>query len=109
MPVSLLAKKRAGVDVYQTLAGHTEDALIVLSRYLREHRPAVQRLVDEQNLPFTHYCQILFFALFLHDIGKATREFQERLVKEELSRSFPIPFSACPWWKRICRRSTISW
>ncbi|NHM27181.1 CRISPR-associated endonuclease Cas3'' [Desulfofundulus sp. TPOSR] len=96
MPVSLLAKKRAGVDVYQTLAGHTEDALIVLSRYLREHRPAVQRLVDEQNLPFTHYCQILFFALFLHDIGKATREFQERLVKEELSRELSHTFFSLP-------------
>ncbi len=96
MPVSLLAKKRAGVDVYQTLAGHTEDALIVLSRYLREHRPAVQRLVDEQNLPFTDFCQILFFALFLHDIGKATREFQERLVKEELSRELSHTFFSLP-------------
>ncbi|MCS5694945.1 CRISPR-associated endonuclease Cas3'' [Desulfofundulus thermocisternus] len=96
MPFPLLAKKRAGVDVYQTLAGHTEDALIVLSRYLREHRPAVQRLVDEQNLPFTDFCQILFFALFLHDIGKATREFQERLVKEELSRELSHTFFSLP-------------
>ncbi|WP_027355639.1 CRISPR-associated endonuclease Cas3'' [Desulfofundulus thermocisternus] len=96
MPFPLLAKKRAGMEVYQTLAGHTEDALIVLSRYLREHRPAVQRLVDEQDLPFTHFCQILFCALFLHDIGKATREFQERLMKEELSRELSHTFFSLP-------------
>ncbi len=96
MPFPLLAKKRAGMEVYQTLAGHTEDALIVLSRYLREHRPAVQRLVNEQELPFTHFCQILFCALFLHDIGKATREFQERLMKEELSRELSHTFFSLP-------------
>jgi CRISPR-associated endonuclease/helicase Cas3 len=84
------------MEVYQTLAGHTEDALIVLSRYLREHRPAVQRLVNEQELPFTHFCQILFCALFLHDIGKATREFQERLMKEELSRELSHTFFSLP-------------
>ncbi|SHE43660.1 CRISPR-associated endonuclease/helicase Cas3 [Desulfofundulus australicus DSM 11792] len=96
MPFPLLAKKRAGMEVYQTLAGHTEDALIVLSRYLREHRPAVQRLMNEQELPFTHFCQILFCALFLHDIGKATREFQERLMKEELSRELSHTFFSLP-------------
>ncbi|MDK2887420.1 MAG: CRISPR-associated endonuclease/helicase Cas3 [Thermoanaerobacter sp.] len=96
MPFPLLAKKRAGMEVYQTLAGHTEDALIVLSRYLREHRPAVQRLVNEQELPFTYFCQILFCALFLHDIGKATREFQERLMKEELSRELSHTFFSLP-------------
>ncbi|WP_035106844.1 CRISPR-associated endonuclease Cas3'' [Desulfovirgula thermocuniculi] len=92
----ILAKKRPGKHIFQTLAGHTEDALHALAAYLREHRETVAGLVREQDLSFREFCQVLFLALFLHDLGKATREFQDRLVKEELGRELSHTFFSLP-------------
>lgn len=96
MPSIILAKKRPGKNVYQTLLGHTEDALIVLATYLKGHRKTLEKLVEEQGFSFREFCQVLFLALFLHDLGKATREFQERLVREELSRELSHTFFSLP-------------
>lgn len=96
MGCPILAKKRPGRSIFQTLAGHTEDALHALAAYLREHREMVAGLVREQDLSFREFCQVLFLALFLHDLGKATREFQERLVKGELGRELSHTFFSLP-------------
>lgn len=96
MKSPLLAKKRPGQNIYQTLDGHTEDALIILSGYLREHRPLMEKLTGEWRMSFARLGQLLFLALFMHDLGKATREFQERLLQEKLSRELSHTFFGLP-------------
>ncbi|OAT87050.1 CRISPR-associated endonuclease Cas3'' [Desulfotomaculum copahuensis] len=96
MPLTLMAKKRRGRDIYQTLSGHTRDALAALCRHLRRRRPALERVLNEQDVLFPDFCQLMFLAVFLHDLGKATREFQERLRQETLDRDVSHTFFALP-------------
>jgi len=96
MPCILMAKKRPGREIYQTLAGHTEDALAALSRHLQRHRSVLERVVAEQGAAFPEFCAVLFLAVFLHDLGKATREFQARLRLETLDRDVSHTFFALP-------------
>lgn len=92
----LFAKKTLGQPIYQTLAGHTEDCVAVLGHYLRHHRRQTSRLAWDFNLSYRDLCQTLYLAVFLHDLGKATAEFQTHMADETLGRHLSHTFFALP-------------
>lgn len=92
----LFAKKTPGQPIYQTLAGHTEDCVAVLGHYLRHHRRQASRLAWDFNLSYRDLCQTLYLAVFLHDLGKATAEFQTHMADETLGRHLSHTFFALP-------------
>ena len=92
----LFAKKTPGQPIYQTLAGHTEDCVAVLGHYLRHHRQQTSRMAWDLNLSYRDLCQTLYLAVFLHDLGKATAEFQSHMADETLGRHLSHTFFALP-------------
>ncbi|MEW5952490.1 MAG: CRISPR-associated endonuclease Cas3'' [Bacillota bacterium] len=92
----LFAKKTSGHPIYQTLEGHTEDCVAALGCYLRHHRQQAARLAWDIDLAYRDFCHILYLAVFLHDLGKATAEFQEHMAKETLERRLAHTFFGLP-------------
>ncbi|WP_066638251.1 CRISPR-associated helicase/endonuclease Cas3 [Desulfolucanica intricata] len=93
----LLAKKAPGRNIYQTFAGHTIDGIKVLARYLNENNASIQRFSRDFRISHEELCHILFLTLFLHDIGKATYEFQKNIITGQVKLEISHPFFAMPF------------
>ena len=79
----LIAKKKEGVSVFQTFEGHTTDCLLILKDYLTKNKEVLRGFCENFEIDFDIFCNLLFLSAYLHDIGKLTREFQERIRKGE--------------------------
>lgn len=88
---------------YQTLVGHTKDVLWTLRTLL--NRPAFRLFCRRWELNERGARQALVAVAILHDIGKATRTFQNALRKDQHLPDFPHPLIALPAvqevWKQL--------
>lgn len=79
----LIAKKKEGENVFQTFEGHTTDCLLILKNYLTKNKEVLRGFCENFEIDFNTFCNLLFLSVYLHDIGKLTKEFQERIKKGE--------------------------
>lgn len=79
----LIAKKREGASVFQTFEGHTTDCLLILKDYLTKNKEVLRGFCDNFGIDFDIFCNLQFLSVYLHDIGKLTKGFQERIEKGE--------------------------
>lgn len=91
------AKKQKDKDVFQSLEGHTEDCLIVLKDYLSKNMAVLKRFSDDFCLDFDVLLNILYLAIYLHDIGKLTKEFQDNIKQGKPCGSISHPFFGFPF------------
>lgn len=95
----LLAKYEGqgkGLDepIYQSLEGHTLDALKVY-RHLLEQR-AISYFCDKWALDPGILCRNAFLVIALHDVGKGIGKFQERIRQGKHSTAWPHAFFGLP-------------
>lgn len=92
-----VAKKQKDKDVFQSLEGHVEDSLIVLKDYLSKNIAVLKRFSDDYNLDFEVLLSVLYLAIYLHDIGKLTKEFQDNIKQGKPCGSISHPFFSFPF------------
>jgi len=94
----LLAKRveRDEGALFQTLEGHTEDALKVLRSYLDQQENAVQGFCSRWEIEPELFARNIFLCVALHDVGKAVSPFQERIREGKHSSDYPHPFFGIP-------------
>lgn len=92
-----------GAHCYQTLVGHTKDVLWTLKTLL-EH-PSFTIFCRRWNLNERHVKLALVTVGALHDIGKATKTFQQAIRDDRHLPDFPHALVALPVlqdvWKRL--------
>ncbi|ACV64476.1 CRISPR-associated HD domain protein [Desulfofarcimen acetoxidans DSM 771] len=93
----LLAKKAPGRNTYQTLTGHTIDDIKVLACYINENKSSLQRFARDFTIDYEELCNIIFLALFFHDLGKATQEYQKNIITGQVNLNVSHPFFAMPF------------
>ena len=79
----LIAKKKKGENLFQTFEGHTTDCLLILKDYLAKNEKVLRGFCKNFGIDFDIFCNLQFLSVYLHDIGKLTRRFQERIEKGE--------------------------
>jgi len=79
----LIAKKKKGENLFQTFEGHTTDCLLILKDYLAKNEKVLRGFCKNFEIDFDIFCNLQFLSVYLHDIGKLTRRFQERIEKGE--------------------------
>lgn len=95
----LLAKyegqaKDLGEPFYQTLEGHTLDALKVYRHLLKQR--ALGYFCDKWGLEPEVFCRNAFLVVALHDAGKGIKKFQERIRQGKHSTAWPHAFFGLP-------------
>jgi CRISPR-associated endonuclease/helicase Cas3 len=92
--------KRTEVDFnqshYQTLYGHAFDCAILLKQYLVHKQKILKSLCESNGVSFAQFSRGLFISIILHDIGKATQEFQQNIRSKKHSQNYPHAFFAVP-------------
>jgi CRISPR-associated endonuclease/helicase Cas3 len=78
---------------YQTLKGHTEDALWYLRREFDDLR-WYKRFCDHWDIPLQDFVKACFVSVALHDIGKSTKQFQSNIRHGRRSSRYPHAFFA---------------
>jgi len=93
--INVLAKKD------ETLESHTKNALNFLLRFFSWQEKTIEKIGEMENIPTEEIKSRLFIAVYLHDIGKATPEFQEHVYGKRKSctphalLSIPFALAAC--------------
>ena len=77
------AKKKENDDIFQTFEGHTTDALLILKDYMVKNKKVLEEFSKNFDIEFNTLCNLLFLAVYLHDIGKLTGAFQKRISNGE--------------------------
>lgn len=95
----LLAKsqehpQKKGERVFQTLEGHTLDCLTILRAYLERNKDSLAEFCERWEVDLVHLQQNLFITVALHDIGKATEEFQRNIRSGKQTPHQPHAFYA---------------
>jgi CRISPR-associated endonuclease/helicase Cas3 len=81
---------------YQTLEGHTYDCLKILKCYFEKNNQSVLSFSKQWNTEPATLMKNLFVTVYLHDIGKLTSQFQERIQQNKRSQKYPHPFFGFP-------------
>lgn len=92
-----IAKKQKDKDVFQSLEGHTQDSLIVFREYLFKNAPVVKKISADFSLNYESLLSIIFLAIYLHDLGKLTEDFQKNIRQGKPSGSVSHPFFCFPF------------
>lgn len=92
-----VAKKQKDKDVFQSLEGHTEDCLIVLKDYLSKNLAVLKRFSEDFSLDCEFLLNVLYLAIYLHDVGKLTMEFQENIKQGKPCGAISHPFFSFPF------------
>lgn len=90
-PVAKLELKN-GEKYFQTLEGHTKDALKILKAYIQRNYDVIIQFCERWELNKEKFLRNLFLTIYLHDIGKLTKEFQENIRKNKRSQKYPHPY-----------------
>jgi CRISPR-associated endonuclease/helicase Cas3 len=93
---------------YQTLAGHTHDSLHILNCHFRRNPESTKTLSAGWGIDHQQLMRNLFITVYLHDIGKLTHQFQDRIRKNLRSQKFPHPFFGFPAALEIFKTMTTS-
>ncbi|WP_202319142.1 CRISPR-associated helicase Cas3' [Archaeoglobus neptunius] len=78
-----------GEKYFQTLEGHTTDALKILKAYIQQNYDVIAQFCDRRELNKEKFLRNLFLTVYLHDIGKLTKEFQENIRQNRRSQKYP--------------------
>jgi CRISPR-associated endonuclease/helicase Cas3 len=92
-----IAKKQRDRNVFQSLEGHTEDSLIVLKDYLLKNMTTLKRFSDDFSLDYELLLNVLYLAIYLHDVGKLTEEFQKNIRQGKPCGAISHPFFSFPF------------
>lgn len=80
----------------QTLSGHTTDCLKILEYYFEKNKNIIENFCSQWNINRETFLRNLFIAIYLHDIGKLTKEFQSRISEGKHSQNYPHAFWGFP-------------
>ena len=89
--------KREDIDdkiFFQTLEGHTVDALLILKRYMEEYRGFLEDFCKKWGIEKEKLFRNMFYTVYLHDIGKLTEKFQKNIVEGKHSSECPHAYYA---------------
>jgi len=95
MVVKLLEKPIAKLKIknenkyFQTLEGHTEDALKILKVYILKNYEVINQFCKKWSLNKKKFIEALFLTVYFHDIGKLTKEFQYNIKQNKGSQKYP--------------------
>ena len=92
-PIAKLVKKDS-TKYFQTLQGHTEDALKILKSYIEKNSSVIDQFSQRWEIKKHDFIQSLFLSVYLHDIGKLTEQFQENIKNDRHSQKYPHAFYA---------------
>jgi len=73
-----------------TLEFHTKSALNELKTYINENKEVVANFSSRNNIKLDILLDILFFSVFLHDLGKGTIEFYDDKILDKGSSYHPL-------------------
>jgi CRISPR-associated endonuclease/helicase Cas3 len=79
---------------FQTLHGHTVDSLKILKAYIETNYDVLQQFCNRWQLNEKTFLKSLFITVYLHDIGKLTKQFQENIRNGKTSQRYPHAFYA---------------
>ncbi|MEF8848501.1 MAG: CRISPR-associated helicase Cas3' [Candidatus Thermoplasmatota archaeon] len=82
-------KKIKGNHVYQSLIGHTIDSLKILKTYLDINKDIIKGYCKKWELDFAQFVNSTYKTVFLHDIGKICKEFQDNIKEGRASSKYP--------------------
>lgn len=85
---------KSGKRVFQTLEGHTLDCLAILRGYLERNKDSLAEFCERWGIDVSHFQRNLFITIALHDIGKATEEFQRNIRSGKSTPHQPHAFYA---------------
>jgi CRISPR-associated endonuclease/helicase Cas3 len=77
---------------FQTLNGHTLDCLKILKAYIERNNETIAQFCERWGLNKKKFLRNLFLIVYLHDIGKLTKEFQENIKQNKRSNRYPHPY-----------------
>lgn len=91
MTFSSIAKLelKNGEKYFQTLEGHTVDALKIFGAYIERNREIIAQFCERWALDKEKFLRNLFLTVYLHDIGKLTKEFQQNIRQNKRSQRYP--------------------
>jgi len=78
-----------GEKYFQTLEGHTKDALKILKAYIQRNYKVITQFCERWELNKEKFLRNLFLTVYLHDIGKLTKEFQDNIRQNKRSQKYP--------------------
>lgn len=87
----------AKTDPDQTLEDHTQACLEFLPGFIKYFRQSLTRLSKMFNVPAEELESRLFVTVYLHDIGKANKDFQAYIRGGGNSRGIPHPLLSLPF------------
>ncbi len=93
---NVLAKFSEKTGKKQTLSGHTIDCLKILRCYFEKNEVIIEVFCKRWNIDKQTFMRNLFVAVYLHDIGKLTKEFQKRISEGKHSQQYPHAFYGFP-------------
>jgi len=77
---------------FQTLRGHIVDSLKILKSYIETNNDVIGQFCNRWNLNMEAFLKSLFLTVYLHDIGKLTKQFQENIKNGKSSQRYPHAF-----------------
>ncbi len=96
----MVIAKREG-KAFQTLKGHTYDALKIYKAYLERNIDVIEQFCQRWGIDSERFMKNVFIVIYLHDIGKLTKQFQENIKANKSSNLYPHPLFALSILNRI--------
>ena len=75
--------------IFQTLQGHTEDALKILKSYIDRNHQIIEQFCNRWDIGKSRLIRSLFLTVYFHDIGKLTEQFQKNIREGKHSQHYP--------------------
>ncbi len=88
LPIAKLELKK-DEKYFQTLEGHANDALKILKVYIQQNYDVITQFCERWKLNKEKFLRNLFLTVYLHDIGKLTKEFQRNIKQNKMSQKYP--------------------
>ena len=92
-PIAKLHTKNR-LKYFQSLNGHTQDSLKILKAYIENNDNVMEQFCKRWGFDKTKFLERLFTAIYLHDVGKPTGQFQENIREGRHSSRYPHAFYA---------------
>jgi CRISPR-associated endonuclease/helicase Cas3 len=89
--------KRRQDGVLQSFEGHTIDAIVIFKDYLEKNKNVLSNFALSFKIEYNTLINLIFLSLYLHDIGKLTREFQQKINRGEMCGFVSHPFFGQPF------------
>lgn len=76
-------------EFFQTLEGHTIDSLRILKAYIENNSEVLSQFCQRWDLSLELFLKNLFISIYLHDIGKLAKQFQDNISHGKSSQKYP--------------------